>query len=338
MSVRTWVLGASDPEMVEIEKLLRECGESVVYATIDGARVHPGNAYRADWPEVDGDLILVECGFAPPDDGELSNLGTITRIDHHRMGGPGFARHPQEFLPASSLGQVLEFLARNKLVPGRCGPLLLDHGEFSRPQPFFYAGVWQQDVAWAGGSWYRRTVPQEFVLTAAADHCLESAYRGLCPGVDPDALMQWRVKTRAAFQGRHESEVLADVERARGLLREAVLEWIHPSHIEGWCETQGRAPSQDEAEIIASGKPGRLRMRRWADLRKAGYIPELPEAAAREGIPFLAETTDRDGRRKVVMQAASTRLVVAFLDGRIVEGLRGVYGDPARGFAGGYLD
>ena len=312
MSKRTWVLGASDPEMAEIEKLVRECGESVVYATIDGARVHPGNAYRADWPEVDGDLILVECGFAPPDDGELSNLGTITRIDHHRMGDPGFARHPQEFLPASSLGQVLEFLARNGLVPGPCGTLV-DHGEFW-PTPFFSydagewqraGGAWQQDVAWSGGSWYRRIIPEELVLTAAADHCLESAYRGLCPGVDPDALMAWRVKTRAAFQGRSESELLADVERARGLLREAVLEWIHPSHI--------------------------------ADLRKAGYIPELPEAAAREGIPFLAETTDRDGRRKVVMQAASTQLVAAFLDGRIVEGLRGVYGDPARGFAGGYI-
>ena len=336
MSKRTWVLGASDPEMVKIETILSEAREAVVYATIDGTRVYPGNAYRADWPEVDGHLLLVECGFASPSDEALSNIGEIIHIDHHREGDPGFACPPEEFLPASSLGQVLEFLARNGLVPGRCGTLL-DYGELSA-RPFFYAGEWQQDVCWSGGSWYRRIIPQELVLTAAADHCLESAYRGFCPGVDPDALMAWRVKTRAAFQGRHESEVLADVERARELLREAVLEWIHPSHIEGWCENQGRAPTRDEAAIIASGKPGRLRMRAWADLRKAGYIPELPEAAAREGIPVLAETTDRDGRRKVVMQAASTRLVVAFLDGRIVEGLRGVYGDPARGFAGGYLD
>ena len=34
-------------------------------------------------------------------------------------------------------------------------------------------------------------IPDRFVLAAAADHCLAAAYRGECPGVDPDALMRW---------------------------------------------------------------------------------------------------------------------------------------------------
>ena len=38
--------------------------------------------------------------------------------------------------------------------------------------------------------------------SAAADHCLGAAYQGLCPGVDPDELMQWRVESRAKFQDR----------------------------------------------------------------------------------------------------------------------------------------
>lgn len=51
-------------------------------------------------------------------------------------------------------------------------------------------------------------------MIAAADHCLAAAYRGECPGVDPDHLMAWRVKTRAAFQGRTVAELEADIECA----------------------------------------------------------------------------------------------------------------------------
>src|SRR5690606_19221697 len=61
----------------------------------------------------------------------------------------------------------------------------------------------------------------EAFLAAAADHCLAAAYRGECPGIAPDQLMRWRVKTRAAFQGRSVEELLADVERARAALQEA---------------------------------------------------------------------------------------------------------------------
>ncbi len=63
-------------------------------------------------------------------------------------------------------------------------------------------------------------------------------------------------------------------------------------------------------------------------------IPELPEAAVREGIAYLAIVKDRGGREKVVLGSASPEQVQWFLDHYpAVE----KYGDPARGFAGGYL-
>jgi hypothetical protein len=65
-------------------------------------------------------------------------------------------------------------------------------------------------------------------------------------------------------------------------------------------------------------------------------VPELPEAAAREGIAFLATVRERDGREKVVLQAAPPELIAAFLRGDICPELVDRYGDPARGFAGGY--
>jgi hypothetical protein len=52
-----------------------------------------------------------------------------------------------------------------------------------------------------GGLETWHVVPHDFVLVAAADHCLAAAYRGECPGVDPDALMRWRVETRGGVEG-----------------------------------------------------------------------------------------------------------------------------------------
>ena len=146
---------------------------------------------------------------------------------------------------------------------------------------------------------------------AGVGRCLEAAYRGQCPGVDPDELMRWRAESRAAFQKRSVEDVLRDVEAARRELLLAVTE---------------------EQANVDMGWPAQ---REYADLR-GRQIPELPEAACREGISFLSAVKDRDGREKVVLQAAPAELVRRFLAGELVPGLCDYYGDPARGFAGGY--
>src|SRR5690606_12674397 len=130
--------------------------------------------------------------------------------------------------------------------------------------------------------------------------------QGECPGVDPDELMRWRVETRAAHQGRPVDELLADVERARAALREAPV------------------------VSLAEGIHAR-------DLRGPA-IPELPEAAAREGECFLASLRERDGKTKVVCQSGTPEQIDAFM--RVwapAQGLTDIYGDPSRGFAGGYM-
>lgn len=167
-------------------------------------------------------------------------------------------------------------------------------------------------------------------LIAAADHCLEPAYRGFCPGVDPDTLMAWRAESRAAHQGRTVDSVMADVSAARKLLLKNVAdrgERVGSDYCYSTCD----APHADCYYGHERFVPAE-----YADLRGVS-VPELPEAAAREGIPFLADQVDRDGRRKVVVMAAPATLVQRFLDGNIVPGLVDTYGDPARGFAGGYL-
>lgn len=62
---RLWILGAPTPKMERIEVLLREVGESYVYATgANGARVSPESAHRGVAPSIPRGIraiYLVEC-------------------------------------------------------------------------------------------------------------------------------------------------------------------------------------------------------------------------------------------------------------------------------------
>lgn len=325
---RIWVLGAPDPEMELIEKLLRECGERVEYATVwrDGVRrrVTPAEAYAPD-VEIGAGLrglrataYMVECAPAvlvgSPFDG-IDWTGAAVKIDHHRPGDPGYGRPPEEFFGASSIGQVLSVLRRH-------GPAFFDAGEWITCD-----GGEPRDVGgFIIGMPYADTVPQEVVLAAAADHCLAAAYRGECPGVDPDALMQWRAETRAAHLGRSVDELLADVERAREALRAAALVELSGPLA---CEYHG-ATYEPGCGACAHAVVHDLRGR---------DVPELPEAAAREGVAYLATVVERNGRTKVVLGGHTTpEMVREFMEHWApAHGLVGIYGDPARGFAGAYF-
>jgi len=138
--------------------------------------------------------------------------------------------------------------------------------------------------------------------------------------------MRWRVETRAAFQGRKAEELLTDVERAREALRAAKLvELSKPLACEYHVLTYEPGCGVCAHSIVY-------------DLR-GNSVPELPEAASREGMAYLATVSDRDGRRRVVLGGnASPEVVREFMEHWAPgQGLVDIYGDPARGFAGAYL-
>lgn len=313
------VFGAADPESAAGRKLAQAAGIVVHQAMAGSKPVHPGSAYAADAvdPPIpdDGSRVLRwECdgpAFAGVDPTR------ITVIDHHRPGDPGYGRPPEEFLAASSIGQVLTILAAEIDLPGQWARedwLDGDFGIMTRMRD--RRTVSMGETVEFSEPW--GIIPTaEVMMIAAADHCLEAAYRGRCPGVDPDALMRWRVESKAAFQGRSVEAILSDVEAARKRLIAAST-----AIAEIGCTPAGDMLTRD------------FRLD-YADLRGES-IPELPEAACREGIPFLATVQDRDGRTKVVLQAATPQLIRRFMAGEIVRGLEDYYGDPARGFAGGY--
>ena len=302
---RRWILGAADPEMAEIERLLDSVGERWHHATSDGVRCSARTAYAMDRVECDPgeEIILVEC------DGDgLDETGRVRRIDHHRPGDPGYGRDPGEFLAASSIGQVVAHLSACHQMPAW-------EGWWDRTTPagtvhlgYVAAGVDRRVWMVADGA-SARVVPELLVLTAAADHCLGAAYRGECPGVDPDTLMRWRVTERARFQGRPEAEILADIEATRRALRDAPLMDLG----------DGIEPLRDMRREDAIGGP-------W---------PELPEAGAREVLGYMSgPLRGRDAPDKFTCSGRPEQ-VSAWM--RWAESrLTGIYGDPARGFAGGY--
>lgn len=340
---RIWVLWAPDPEMEAIERLLRECGERVVYATHpDGSRVTPATAYRCTVPEVPegATVYAVECTDELPD-------GWV-RIDHHRPGDPGYGRPPSEFLTASSIGQVIAELAKRGRLPESWdtidGPLdepgvfvfeARDIGEPAEWMVVIEAHAFSEED---GGEpdfdcATCAIIPRDLVLTAAADHCLGAAYAGECPGVDPDALMRWRAESRAKFQGRSVEEVLADVERAQDALRAAPSMYLEPPY-----DIDRFGQPSDWSGYPAVGSEGGVEVRDMRQPVDQRPTRELPEAAARLGIGYVSgPLVGPDGRQKITCSGSASQ-VRAFLDHWApAQGLVDAYGDPARGFAGAYL-
>lgn len=335
MSARVWILGAADPEMDAIEALLRECGQRVVYAVDErGERVRPAAMYRASLASpVTADVIYeVECMVT---DRSAPVTGQRIMIDHHRPCDPGYGRPPEEFLPASSIGQVIAALAELGVLPKSWGKSCWNSvpGTIQLyPEPYDRHTWCVVEEGTSTHASVDRIIPHELVLVAAADHCLGAAYRGECPGVDPDALMHWRAESRAKFQGRSADEVLADVVAAQRVLM--VAPSLDLSQGAPCCGAH-LAGDYADPECCSTRAGAHVRdMRRSVD---APPVRELPEAATRLGVGYIAGSiVDPDGRRKFTCSGTSEQ-VRAFLDVWAPrEGLVDLYGDPARGFAGGY--
>jgi len=166
----TFLLGAQDPEMREIERVATQAGRSLLHAARGGLRCSAASAYEADGAVLvgrdnfarpalllpDAPIVTVECG--------LPRHPAVARVDHHHPGDPGYDKGPHDYLAGSSLGQVLTILE-------------IEPDETQR-------------------------------LLAAADHCLTAAYQGECPDIDPDELLFQRAAWRAKVSGRTLGDVI----------------------------------------------------------------------------------------------------------------------------------
>jgi hypothetical protein len=277
-------------------------------------------------------VVLVECDVPSLNKAAGEDVALVRRIDHHRPGDPGFGKGPGESLIASSLGQVISELARLGLLPESW---YWYHGFYTAKK----RGVWicpdgTHMVAMLGtGVWYSAPIPSDLVVTAACDHCLHHAWAGRCPGVTRDDVREFRARQAETrlFEPKSAEQYRADLVWAVAALSEATTLDLDPCA----CGQSLSSHDRGDGDCVECGTP----FIRVADMR-AVHVPELPDAACYQSEPYLATVTDRDGRTKIVIGgAASDRAINAFMKAwGPANGLTGIYGDPARGFAGGYIE
>lgn len=279
------LLGAADPEMEAIESLLKERDIAYGYAAVlekDGKarRVRPSEAYR-------GDLVCIMHHGETLKEGYHENTGMLPVL-----------------VECSPCGRDISLLKKQGINPDTAFVRVDHHRQgdagYGVPPAEFEKGSSIGQIARLLGY----TLTQQQRVVAAADHCLAAAYKGKCPGVSPEEMLSFRVKSRAAFLGISPEVLQERVEAASAALV--------------------AAPS---VEFFGKKEKTKLLLH---------HVDELPEAAVRLGLSYITEVTDRDGRRKVVMGGdALPYQITSFLEA--FDSLQDPYGDPARGFAGGYL-
>lgn len=258
------ILGADDPEMVEIVRKLTDVGHEHVHATIGGERVGPGNAYMADNPLPSRrDLVFVECG--------IPGVTPDVVIDHHREGDPGYHFGPKFYWPASSLGQIVTLLELEHTHPDR--------------------------------------------VLAAYDHCFAAALKDDCPGIDPQDIMELRIRN---LSRAHDVSELVICDLADYYVR--------------------RIKEADEV-LIGDGYVKDLRS---LDLGIGYSLQNLTMGLAQAlmGVPLIVTETNpgSDGRKKVTIDSDEPAQIEAFMrTWAPSQGLVAIYGVPKRGYAGAYF-
>lgn len=285
-----FILGASDPEMSRIETILAGF-YPYAYAMRDGHRVHPGNAYRAD------KVQHVLSDEPRPDYGTLPVVFVECRLEGLKLDDYTVVDHHHEGDPGFGLP----------------------------PERFLEGSSLGQVLALIG-----RAPSLTDLLVAAADHCPGAAYQGMCPGVDPSVLADFRTQERLTWL-RSRPEHAPERRALLGDLSERGLQRVY-AHT---------ARLVREAPFIqVGGYPVR-------DLRPYGTVSELPEVLARLGecalYRMVPPRSARDKRVKVgiIGGGDGSPMGRGPIDGFLREAaetfkLCDLYGDPARGYAGGY--
>ena len=223
-----WILGAPSAEMAAVEALLVTQDVVVAYAAgRDTVRVSLDNRARAQ-----GVLLP---GMPPvPFPAVYDAGGRIHLVDC-------------DFIGARPLGGATVQYVGHHLPWGGPG--------YGLPA----AQYWEASALGQVASTFGIDSRPSLRVVAAADHCLVAAYRGECPGVDPDVVLGHRLSVLASAWSVSLAQAFADVTLARDLL--------------------ALAPQTLSDDIG------------FADLRSitlgTDTLRALPEASRHDGVPYL---------------------------------------------------
>jgi len=172
-----FVLGAKDPEMDDIEEILLSAKLDYVYASINGVRCHPGNSYEANNESymANNDLSKYK-KIVYIESATIKKYNNSIFLDHHKEGHFGFEFTYKDFLPASSIGQLIKYLIDNDIS-------LFKKTNINSNKFLFQNNEW---------SYENQIILKKYVFSAAVDHSLSESYKGLCQGVNTSEVSEYR--------------------------------------------------------------------------------------------------------------------------------------------------
>lgn len=267
----SFILGAHDDEMSVIENVLRGLKLPYAYATANNERCTSRNAYAATG--------VIQMGHGYQSTSPIAMVVTIecagptiiptVRIDHHHPGDTGFDKGADQYFDGSSIGQLCN--------------LLMDEG-------------YDQSVL----EWHANV---SLHLAAANDHCPAHALAGLCPGVDPEQLRNYRINAIKRVTALPEAKIRIGIQKAAERLKalpRRLVEGVEVIH----CTDS--FPHFVNA-VLWSGSA-------------VEYYKELPDGSVRKGL----------------LSCTSPAVVQTWMNEH-ASVLKDIYGCPVRGYAGGYL-
>lgn len=141
-------------------------------------------------------------------------------------------------------------------------------------------------------------------LVAASDHCPAHALKGKCPGVSAEDVLQFRAENKATFLKKDVAVIVTELK---------------------------------EAAMYVASMP-RITVGEWRFVNAIGdQVDHFPDALMALDLAGVYQMADRDGRIKQgIIGCTTPEMVTAWMaaqEGVLVD----VYGDPVRGYAGGYL-
>ncbi len=297
-----FILGAMDPEMELIKSILDTIGANYELAVdINGALVNPTSAYECVNTLGEADKIcFVEC--------RNPEIIEFISIDHHNRGDFGFLLGAKRFLQASSLGQLLHFLAER----------FETEFEDLNFVGFSSAGAGVNGFYYENEHWLLRMnaityiIPEHIVLCAATDHCSGEAYQGNCPGVSLKQLINTRIHT------------LSDsLKLAKDIIKEK-LNVFQNFFSESKCAYSILDLTHLELGVGYSED--------YLLIRESAIINNRPIA--------VLTKNELNGGKKLMLLALTEKQVEDFLATGEFNGLKvkEPFGVPVRGYAGGMLE
>jgi len=160
-----FILGTKDPEMEEIEKIIKQLNYNFIYNQKNIPKYNKYIKIETYHPEIK-DYVL---------------------LDHHNKHDNGFHLGHEDFLEASSIGQFLKYILEEDFE-NVINILKFDNEITKEKNGFVFNKKWFFIT-----NGHKITIPKKIVYIAGIDHCPKEAYQGLCKGIKKENLLNKRL-------------------------------------------------------------------------------------------------------------------------------------------------